>query len=42
MSWANKLGGLRLGVLKIAGHYVDGAGGGGDVKRFHGAGHGKN
>jgi hypothetical protein len=42
MPWASKLGGLHLGVLKIAGHYGDGVGGGGDGEEFHGAGHGKN
>lgn len=35
MTWANKLGGLHLGVLKIAGYYGDRAGGGGDGEGFH-------
>jgi hypothetical protein len=36
MTWASKLGGLHLGVLKIAGHYGDGAGRGVDGEGFHG------
>jgi hypothetical protein len=42
MAWASKLDGLHLGVLKIAGHYGDGADGGVDGEGSHGAGHGEN